>query len=47
MSAGLSNFGWKMQGKSGTSALKRFTAREGSNPDQRPKLVIQYVSASP
>jgi hypothetical protein len=44
MSAGLANYGWKMQGTSGTSALKRFTAREGANPEQRPKLVIEYVS---
>jgi len=44
MSAGLPNYGWRLKPVSGTSALKRFTAREGSSPDQRPKLVIQYAS---
>jgi hypothetical protein len=47
MSAGLPNYGWRLKPVSGTSALKRFTAREGSSPDQRPRLVIQYVSPGP
>src|SRR6185312_14127991 len=47
MSGGQANYGWAFRATSGTSALKRFTAREGSIPGNRPKLVIQYIDTDP
>jgi hypothetical protein len=43
MSAGLPNYGWKMQGTGGTLALKRFTAREAADFSHRPVLAVSFT----
>jgi hypothetical protein len=44
MSAGLANYGWRLKPVSGTSALKRYSARESGDASHRPKLAISYVA---